>query len=347
MIPLPKRKHVIELSGKDGALEWYSGMGNDLDNRLTTESPVAVPGGDRAVLTLRTWYDVEENYDYDYGYVRVSADGGATWTTVQSPGNTVEVQPGEYALIGTDTAHWADTMTYDLSAYAGKSVLLQFRYVTDGGVAHNGWEVTGLKVGGTDLPSYGFGASGWLRVDGAQSSMSDNYYIAEYRTRDGSDATLKNCYQWNGLYDSWVDWFSYNQGLHLIYRDTFWQDNDVASHSGEGGWQVIDSRPIPDGIAYDDTVGYWRPRIQARDAAFSLKRTPSQSIWFRDYDAGVGVGESVAPGKAAQPWFNDAWTYWYPESPEAGTKIPKNLGVRIQVRSMDADGMTIWVDNKK
>jgi len=121
----------------------------------------------------------------------------------------------------------------------------------------------------------------------------------------------------------------------------------VASHSGEGGWQVIDSRPIPDGIAYDDTVGYWRPRIQARDAAFSLKRTPSQSIWFRDYDAGVGVGESVAPGKAAQPWFNDAWTYWYPESPEAGTKIPKNLGVRIQVRSMDADGMTIWVDNKK
>ena len=345
IIPLPKRKHVIELSGKDGALEWYSGMGNDLDNRLTTKSAVAVPSGDQAVLTLRTWYDIEA--DYDYGYVRVSADDGATWASVQSPGNTVEVQPGEYALTGTDTEHWADTMTYDLSAYAGASVLLQLRYFTDVGVANKGWEVTDLKVGGADLPTADFTSEGWLRVDGEMTSMTDNYYIAEYRTRDGSDASLKNCYQYNGLYASWVDWFSYNQGLHLIYRDTFWQDNDVASHIGEGGWMVVDARPQPDGVAYDETVGYWRPRIQVRDAAFSVKRTPSQSIWFRDYDAGVGVGESVAPGKGAQPWFNDAWTYWFPETPTAGVKIPQNLGVRIQVKSMNADGMTIWVDNRK
>ena len=345
MIPLPKRRHVVELSGKDGSLEWYSGRGNDLDNRLTTKSAVAVPSGDQAVLTLRTWYDIEA--DYDYGYVRVSADDGATWASVQSPGNTVEVQPGEYALTGTDTEHWADTMTYDLSAYAGASVLLQLRYFTDVGVANKGWEVTDLKVGGADLPTADFTSEGWLRVDGEMTSMTDNYYIAEYRTRDGSDASLKNCYQYNGLYASWVDWFSYNQGLHLIYRDTFWQDNDVASHIGEGGWMVVDARPQPDGVAYDETVGYWRPRIQVRDAAFSVKRTPSQSIWFRDYDAGVGVGESVAPGKGAAAWFSDAWTYWFPETPEAGVKIPRNLGVRIQVRSMDADGMTIWVDNRK
>ncbi|MCX6362731.1 MAG: immune inhibitor A, partial [Actinobacteria bacterium] len=209
MIPLPKRKHIIELSGKDGALEWYSGMGNDLDNLLTTKSTVTVPSGDQAVLTLRTWYDIEE--DYDYGYVRVSEDGGTTWATVQSPGNTVEVQPGEYALTGTDTEHWADTMTYDLSAYAGKSVLLQFRYVTDVGVANKGWEVTDLMVGDAPVATADFTGDGWVRVDGAMTSMSDNYYIAEYRTRDGSDALLKNCYQYNGLYHNWVDWFSYNQ----------------------------------------------------------------------------------------------------------------------------------------
>lgn len=345
IIPLPKRKHVIELSGEDGALQWYSDVGNDLDNRLTTKSTVTVPSGDQAVLTLHTWYDIEEGYDY--GYVRVSEDGGTTWATVQSPGNTVAVQPGEYALTGTDTEHWADTITYDLSAYAGNSVLLQFRYFTDSGVANKGWEVTDLKVGGTVLPTSGFKASGWLRVDGKKTSMTDNYYIAEYRTRAGADAALENCYQFNGLYDNWVDWFSYNQGLHLIYRDTFWNDNDVASHIGKGGWMVIDARPRPDGIAYDETVGYWRPRIQVRDAAFSAKRTPSQSIWFRDYDAGVAEGESVVPGKGAQTWFKDTWTYWFPETPEAGVKIPKNLGVRIQVKSMNADGMTIWVDNKK
>jgi immune inhibitor A len=346
MIPLPKRKHVIQLSGKDEVLEWYSDMGNDLDNRLTTKTPVTVPGGDQAVLTLRTWYDIEQ--DYDYGYVRVSDDGGTTWGTVQSPGNTIEVRPGEYALTGTDTENWADTTTYDLSAYAGKSVLLQFRYVTDVGVALRGWEVTDVMVGGTPIRVADFTTDTWLRVDGQKTTTSENFYIAEYRTHDGTDALLKYCYQANGLYNKWVDWFSYNQGLHLIYRDTFWEDNDVASRGGgNGGWNVVDSRPIPDGVAYDETVGYWRPRIQVRDAAFSVKRTPSQSIWFTDYDAEVSVGESVAPGKTAQPWFNDAWTYWYPESPEAGVKIPRNLGVRIQVKSMNADGMTIWVDNKK
>ncbi len=344
IIPLPKREHKIELSGKDGALEWYSDFGNDLDNTLTTKSAVAVPVDD-ATLKVRTWYDIEQSYDY--AYVWVSDDDGATWTTVQSDA-TVDDGTGNYGLSGTDTDHWQDTMTYDLSAYAGRSVLVKFEYWTDPGVAPRGWEVTDIAVGGLTIEESAFSSEGWLRVDGGVRRFSDQYYIAEYRTHDGSDALLKNCYQANGLYDSWVDWFSYNRGLHLIYRDTFWQDNDVGARGGgSGGWNVVDARPIPDAVAYDETIGFWRPRIQVRDAAFSTTRTPSQSIWFRDYDAGVAVGESVAPGKSAQTWFNDTWKYWFAEAPEAGVKIPRNLGVRIQVRSMDADGMTIWVDNKK
>jgi immune inhibitor A len=344
MVPLPKRKHVIELSGKDGQAEWYSDFGNDLDNTLTTRSAVPVPVDD-ATLTLRTWYDIEQSYDY--AYVWVSDDDGATWTTVQSAA-TVDDGTGNYALSGTDADHWQDTVTYDLSAYAGTSVLVKFEYWTDSGVAPRGWELTDIAVGGVKIEESAFASQGWLRVDGGVTRSSDQYYIAEYRTHDGSDAALKNCYEPNGLYAKWADWYSYNQGLHLIYRDTFWQDNDVATRGGgNGGWNVVDARPIPDAIAYGDTVGYWRPRIQVRDAAFSLNRTPSQSIWFADFDADVAVGETVAPGKTAQPWFNDAWTYWYPESPAAGTKIPRNLGVRIQVKTMNADSMTIWVDNKK
>jgi immune inhibitor A len=110
---------------------------------------------------------------------------------------------------------------------------------------------------------------------------------------------------------------------------------------------VTDARPRPDAVAYDETVGVWRPRIQVRDAAFSTTRTPSQSIWFHDSDADVAVGESVAPGKGAQTWLKDTWAYWFAETPEAGVKIPKDLGVRIRVKSMDASGMTLWVDNKK
>jgi len=51
---LPRRKHIVELSGADGETEWYSGSGNDMDSRLTTKAPVKVPTGDAATLAFRT-----------------------------------------------------------------------------------------------------------------------------------------------------------------------------------------------------------------------------------------------------------------------------------------------------
>jgi immune inhibitor A len=345
-IPLPKRKHTIALSGKDGASEWWSGTGNDLNNTLTTTAKWTVPDA-HPTLSTRTWYEIET--DYDFGYVEVSTDG-STWTTVQSPGNTVAA-PAGFGLSGSDTEHWATPISYDLSAYAGQDVFLRFRYRTDGGVAYRGWEVTDIKLGGTSIPVTAFTREGWSRVDGLFAQMSENYYIAEYRTYDGSDSALRNCYQFNSNYGSWVDWYSYNRGLLLMYRDTFYEDNDVATHLGYGGWMMVDARPMPDGVAYSDTYGYWRPRIQVRDAAFSIVPTKTQSIYFKDYDAnppyGVNVRESTAPGKLAQPWFKDSRTYWYAADPEAGVKIPKNLGVRIQVKAMNSNSMKLWIDNKK
>ena len=171
--------------------------------------------------------------------------------------------------------------------------------------------------------------------------MTDRYYIAEYRTYDGFDESLKNCYQWNFNYAQLGRLVQLQPGLHLIYRDTFYTDNDVATHLGarrlDGRRRAADRRTAsPTATARTTYVGYWRPRIQVRDAPFSLKPTKTQSIYFVDYDAGLGVGESTAPGKLAQPWFNDTRTYWYADAPEAGVKIPKKLGVRIQRQVHDA-----------
>jgi immune inhibitor A len=344
-IPLPQRTHVIRLSGRDRRLEWYSGYGNNLDNRLTTKSTVAVPGGAQAVLTLRTWYNIENGYDY--GYVLASDDGGASWTTLASAGHTVEVAPGVYGLTGSDTSHWSTTISYDLSAFAGENVLLQFRYVTDEIIPHAGWEIRHLRVGDTPLPAAAFSAIGWRQVDGSFTKKTTQYYIAEYRNHRGADAALRNCYQWNGLSDNWVDWFSYNRGLHLIYRDTFYSDNNVGTHPGRGGWLVVDARPGSDSVTYAGRVGFWRPRIQLRDAAFGRVSSPSQSIWFSDYDAGLSVGERIAPGKKAQSWFRDTHGYWHADTPETGVKIPRRLGVRIHVVKMTSGALTIWVDNRK
>ena len=129
----------------------------------------------------------------------------------------------------------------------------------------------------------------------------------------------------------------------------------MATHLGAGGWMVVDAHPKVDSVAYSDGgtdyVGYWRPRIQVRDASFSLKPTQDAEHLLRRLRQPQSrlrvVAESTAPGKAAQPKFSDAKTYWYADAPEAGVKIPKNLGVRITVKSMGSDTMTIRVDNVK
>ena len=90
---------------------------------LDVKDPVQVGAGTE--LSFRTWYDIEDGYDY--GFVEVSADGGQTWDTVKQ-------------YTGSDMDHWADVQTVDLSAYQGKGVRIRFEYMTDGGVALTGWE---------------------------------------------------------------------------------------------------------------------------------------------------------------------------------------------------------------
>ena len=78
-----------------------------------------------------------------------------------------------------------------------------------------------------------------------------------------------------------------------------------------------------------------------RDAAFSLKPTRTQSIYFADYDQGLAVGESTATGKAAQPTFDDAQGLLVRRRSRGRDEDPRNLGVRIRVKSMGSDSMTI------
>ena len=58
------------------------------------------------------------------------------------------------------------SQTADLSTYAGKTVLLGFRHITDGGVNEGGFWVRNIKVGTTSLPT----ASGRLEVLLARSN---------------------------------------------------------------------------------------------------------------------------------------------------------------------------------
>ena len=119
-------------------------VGQRQQPRLSAVTPVTVPAAD-PTLTFDAKYGAEAGYDY--GYVQVSTDGGATYTSIAGD-KTVDGPLGP-ALNGTTTGF--EPHTFDLSAYAGQDVLLSFRYVSDGGVNEGGLLVDDIAVGGTTI----------------------------------------------------------------------------------------------------------------------------------------------------------------------------------------------------
>lgn len=107
-------------------------------------TPVTVPATDP---TLRFLAKYGAEFGFDYAYVGVSTDGGATYTPIA--GDKTVAGPLGPALNGTTDGF--EPHSYDLSAYAGKTVLLSFRYVSDGGVNEGGLLLDDITVGGTTV----------------------------------------------------------------------------------------------------------------------------------------------------------------------------------------------------
>ncbi len=115
--------------------------GNASSTNASIVVPVTVPAGG-ADLTFLAKYGAEAGYDY--GYVKVSTDGGRTYTAIA--GDRTVAGPDGPSLNGTTTGF--EPHTFDLGAFAGKSVLLSLQYVSDGGVNEGGLLIDDITVGG-------------------------------------------------------------------------------------------------------------------------------------------------------------------------------------------------------
>lgn len=154
-----------------GAVLW-SNAEDEIDTKLTL--PLDLRGAASPALTFKTWFDIEPWYDW--GYVAVSTDGGATWEALTGAhtrdDDAVQVAygPGYSGTSGGgQEPAWVDERV-DLSAYAGQEVLVRFEYVTDGASHGEGWAIDDVAVsGGVFGDSDGLDASwnfdGWVRVD--------------------------------------------------------------------------------------------------------------------------------------------------------------------------------------
>jgi len=127
---------------------WWSNRGDAIDTTLTRELDLSDLSS--ATLTFRTWYDVE-NW-YDYGYVEVSTDSGDTWQALSGSQTTEEnplrlaYGPGYTSISGDgEEPAWVQE-TIDLTPFAGQRILLRFEYVTDSGLSTSGWAIDDIAV---------------------------------------------------------------------------------------------------------------------------------------------------------------------------------------------------------
>jgi immune inhibitor A len=347
----PDSVHTVVLDG-GSTPAWWSGMGNDLENMLTMNDPVSVPAAPGA-LSMRTWYEIEGSYDW--GIVEASADNGASWKSLRgSATEEVTSGGGVHGLTGTSGGAggpaWVD-VTYDLTPFAGQTVKLRFRYLTDPGVSPRGWQIAWFSFAGqtwdTSVPAR-FTTDSWSIVTGKHTAISTQYYLAEYRNWKGFDDVLKNVYQFKNADTTQVDWYPYSQGLLLMKRDTFYQDNMTAMHPGDGMLLPLDAHPYPDffqvGLAPVRAVASvnanWRSRVQTRDAAFSRMRTPE--VTLSSY--GWMVGAQTLPSRPKSPVFDDSWVYFSEAAPDAGVNVP-TYGLHIEVLEHSPTAMKIKIDN--
>ena len=172
---------------------WWSGSGNDFgctpnggrNFDLSIPALASLPQDSTVKLELKSRWDIE--WDYDYGYVLTTTDGGANYTSHASekgyttenagvPGNPnqnacqakfdngLTGSSGSYENGTESTDRVGATSTppgvflsdsYDISDLAGEAKgALRFSYATDPGLARPGWFIDDLTITAT-LPGGG------------------------------------------------------------------------------------------------------------------------------------------------------------------------------------------------
>jgi len=298
-----------------GTYAYWGGQTTYRDAQLTIAAPLDFSAAASPALTFKTWYDIEEGWDF--GFVQVSTDGGATWTSLSGTTTTSDVDPDCFFAdeVPGYTGYsdgWLEE-TVDLGAYAGKpAVLLRFRYETDPATLGLGWFIddVAVKDGTQVLFSDGFeGADKWVVNDWIKTDgyfVYPHYYIAEWRNASGFD---------KGLVDG--RYHIKDFGMLLWYRNTKYKEAEVMNHladppafGAKGSCLLVDAHFEPIRYSksdYVNEVANIYARIQMRDAAFGLRDTQPFHV---DPRLLLGNQDEELPSRPAVPAFHDSLGYY-------------------------------------
>lgn len=338
-VVLPPKAVTEEIASPySGDYFYYSGAGNNLDNWMYRSVTLA-PGS-----SLSAMANVQIEIDWDYAYLVISTDGGATWESVETNLSTTDDPNGQnfgYGITG-HTSGW-EPLTADLSAYTGE-VMIGFRYWTDVAVVEPGFMVDDIQITGMPLDDAesdaGWTFDGFRLTTGTESAFYSNYYVAEFRQYRGFDVGLANAYNfgWVGVqdYGNFVEHFPYQDGLLVSYWDNSFTDNNVGANCAAGrcGGLLLPVDAHPEPLIRADG-GIWRNRVQSYDATFGLEPTDAITLhWHGD--------ASHHPSLPAVPIFDDTMS-WYDPSNPMGSVITPITGTQIRVKSVSAHGTFMQV----
>lgn len=331
-----------------GSYFYHSGSGNNLDNSMTRD--VTLPAG-AVSLSAKVRYDIE--LDWDYAYLTVN---GVPVNTNLSTATDPNGQNFGEGITGSTGGNWVD-LTADISAYAGQTVTLGFRYWTDGAVAEAGFGVDDLAIDGSIIDDAetdtGWTFAGFSRTTGTVTQSFANFYIAEYRQYAGYDTSLKTGPYNFGFGDTkpdWVEHFPYQDGLLVWYLDYSFPDNNVGDNclSGRCGGLFLPVDAHPDLLIRPDNGKVWRPRVQSYDATFGTQKT--DKICLHTNSTTV----QCYGGLKGNPVFDDTQSYWVAPNPAIGNfgwaSVPlPGYGVKLRVVSQSdkvGDVMEVKVNKK-
>ena len=341
-VNLPSHAVTININQPyEGQNEYWSTMGDDLSTTMTRT--IDLTGAANPILRFKTWYNIE--YDYDYGYVEVAPAGSTNF--VKLAGNITRDVNGIPSIDGTSgssstgndvTPVWADGV-FDLSAYKGQVIQLRFKYLTDGGLAYEGWAIDNISIDGISELDTADNTGSWTmdgfrQFAGSETVSKTHYYIGQLVRNSGTNVGLDTAYN---FYGNNIDFFSYNTGVLLWYRNTEFTDNNVGLHPGKGSLLIVDSHPDP--LVSLVTGLPMRTRIQVYDAPFGLKATLPLILHYEAIRKGKTVAgiQLQVDSMAGVPVFDDSKSYYDVTAPYNSVITPQ-YGVKIIIRGISDDG---------
>jgi subtilisin family serine protease len=319
----------------------YSASSNSMLDLPAVTVPTSAPS---AVLSWWQWYYIETNYDG--GNVKISTDGGSTWTILLPDiGYTGTASsynagiPGEACFTGYYHNTW-EKATVNLTPYIGQSVIIRFHFGSDSSVNRAGWFIDDVRIEGvadtegplfvsTDVPESTFDTTGPYTVTSEIVDALSGVASAElhYSVDDGMT--------WNDLAMSPAggnDWSCGIPGQPSGTRIRFWLEAADANSNGSvdpagapGAWYEFGIMPSGDYLVIQGGGSY--TPATTWQAAFT---TIGETVDFWNWDAlGLPTLEMLLAYTGVI--VDESWYLDTSQMTLLGTFLGTDDGVRKQV----------------